>query len=67
MPATVSIRGGGVFGIHKLLMLSDDEIITIEHTAQNRRVFARGAIAAATWLIGRRPKVYSIQDMLREK
>jgi 4-hydroxy-tetrahydrodipicolinate reductase len=67
MPPPVSIRGGGVFGVHKLMMMNENEVITIEHSALNRRVFAAGALQAATWLVGKRPGVYSMQDVLREK
>jgi len=67
MPAPVSIRGGGVFGIHKLWMMNEDEIITIEHSALNRRVFASGAVQVATWLVGQKPGFYTMQDALRKK
>ena len=47
LPAPLSIRGGGIYGIHRIQAMSDEEIISIEHTALNRRVFAKGAIWAA--------------------
>ena len=64
LPPPLAIRGGGVFGIHRAWALGEDETITIEHTAMNRRVFARGAIAAARWIIGRSPGLYGLADVL---
>jgi 4-hydroxy-tetrahydrodipicolinate reductase len=61
----VSIRGGGIFGIHKLWAMGEEETITIEHTALNRRVFAKGAIQAAQWIVGQRAGMYTIQDVLK--
>ena len=54
LPPIISIRGGGVPGIHKISARSADEVITIEHTAINRRVFARGALVAARWLFDKK-------------
>lgn len=59
-----STRGGGIIGIHKLWLMGEEETLTIEHTATNRAVFARGAIDAAIWLQNKSPKVYSFQDFL---
>jgi 4-hydroxy-tetrahydrodipicolinate reductase len=62
----VSIRGGGVFGIHKIQILGEEETLTFEHQALNRTVFARGAISAATWVSQQGPGSYTIQDMLEK-
>ena len=59
-----AIRGGGVFGIHKVWALSPDEVITLEHSALNRSVFAAGALKATEWLIGQKPGCYSLVDVL---
>ncbi len=64
VPEPLSIRGGGVFGVHKVFALSDQEVITLEHTALNRQVFAQGALFAAKWLISQKPGKYQIQDAL---
>ena len=50
LPEPLSVRGGGVFGIHKLMAMSEEETITIEHVALNRKVFAKGAVKAAVRL-----------------
>lgn len=64
LEAPVAIRGGGIFGIHRVWAMGQEETITLEHTAMNRRVFARGALKAATWLLGRPPGFYSMDDVL---
>jgi 4-hydroxy-tetrahydrodipicolinate reductase len=61
----VSIRGGGVFGVHKVLALGEEEVLTIEHQALNRTVFARGALLAAKFCARRRKGLYSMSDVLR--
>lgn len=62
---TVSIRGGGVFGIHKIFALSDEEMITFEHTALTRAVFAKGALHAAEWIINRKSGLYDFGDSIK--
>ncbi|MCB0406933.1 MAG: 4-hydroxy-tetrahydrodipicolinate reductase [Bdellovibrionales bacterium] len=60
----VSLRGGGIFGIHKIFAMSEDETITLEHTALNRSVFAAGAIRAAEWLSAKEKGLYHLNDIL---
>lgn len=60
----LSIRGGGIFGIHKVWAMSEEETITFEHQALSRRVFAKGAVQAAQWLKEQKPGFYSMQDLL---
>jgi 4-hydroxy-tetrahydrodipicolinate reductase len=64
VPAPLAIRGGGIFGIHRIWAMGEEETITLEHTAINRRVFARGAMKAAQWLISQKPGLYSLNDTL---
>lgn len=56
-------RRAGVTGIHKIKYDSDIDLIEISHTAKNREGFARGALMAAQWSIGREG-VFSMKDML---
>lgn len=63
-PEPLAIRGGGIFGIHRVWAMGEEETITLEHNAMNRRVFARGAMKAAQWLIQQAPGKYTINDML---
>lgn len=64
IPPAVSIRGGGIFGIHRIWAMSDQEIITIEHQALNRKVFAEGALRAGLALVNKSPGLYSMKDLI---
>lgn len=64
LPEPVAIRGGGVFGVHKIYSMSDEEVLVFEHNALNRTVFAKGAVKAAEWLVRQKPGVYQIRDVL---
>ncbi len=62
----LSIRAGGVPGVHDLVIAGPNEMIRIEHTAFSRRVFAQGALYAAERLCRQRePRIYSMEDVLR--
>jgi 4-hydroxy-tetrahydrodipicolinate reductase len=65
VPEPLAIRGGGIFGIHKVWAMGEEETITIEHTALNRRVFASGALRAADWIAAQGPGLYQMVDVLR--
>jgi 4-hydroxy-tetrahydrodipicolinate reductase len=64
IPSPLSIRAGGVFGVHKIHGISEEEWITLEHKALNRGVFARGALRAASWIVGKKPGLYNFSDVL---
>ncbi len=59
-----ALRGGSVAGDHTVHFLADDERIALSHLAENRRIFARGAVRAAQWLIGREPGRYTMPQVL---
>ena len=60
-----SVRVGHVPGRHELILDGPFEQLRLVHDARDRRVFAEGALAAATWLAGHRaPGVYTMQDVL---
>ncbi|MND86312.1 4-hydroxy-tetrahydrodipicolinate reductase [compost metagenome] len=59
-----SLRAGGVIGEHTVLFGSDDELLTLSHSAIDRSLFAKGAVAAAAWVRNRRPGLYDMQDVL---
>jgi 4-hydroxy-tetrahydrodipicolinate reductase len=63
-PEPLAIRGGGIFGIHRVWAMGEEETITLEHTAMNRRVFARGALRATQWLLDKGPGLYRMDDVL---
>lgn len=58
------MRGGSVVGEHSVSFLADGEVLTLAHSAQDRSMFARGAIAAALWVAGRPPGQYDMRDVL---
>ncbi len=59
-----TLRGGTVIGEHEVILALDQERITLGHIAEDRGVFANGAVAAALWVRGRPPGLYSMTDVL---
>src|SRR5262249_3698481 len=60
-----SLRGGSVAGDHQVIFASEGERIELGHRAENRAIFARGAVRAALWLAqGRAPGRYTMNDVL---
>ncbi|MFN3425720.1 MAG: 4-hydroxy-tetrahydrodipicolinate reductase [Novosphingobium meiothermophilum] len=59
-----SLRGGTVAGDHSVHFLADNERLTFSHLAENRAIFAKGAIRAAQWLLGRKPGRYTMPEVL---
>ncbi len=59
-----SIRGGSIVGEHDIIFSGLDEIIEIKHTATSKMIFAKGAIEAAKFLIGKPAGMYSMSDMM---
>ena len=59
-----SMRAGGIVGEHSVVFASEDEILTLAHSARDRSLFARGALAAARWAIGKPPGLYDMMDVL---
>jgi len=58
-------RGGDVAGEHTVLFLGDGERLELSHRASDRAIFARGAVHAARWLVGKPPGLYSMRDIVR--
>ena len=58
------LRGGGIIGEHAVVFATEDEILTLSHSARDRSLFARGAVAAALWLPGKPPGLYDMMDVL---
>ncbi len=59
-----SLRGGTVVGDHTVIFAGAGERIELSHRAEDRGVFARGALAAALWTRGKAPGLYSMADVL---
>ncbi|MEO0566152.1 MAG: 4-hydroxy-tetrahydrodipicolinate reductase [Pseudomonadota bacterium] len=59
-----AIRGGDVVGEHDVLFAGQGERITLRHVASDRMIFARGALKAAIWGLGKAPGEYDMVDVL---
>lgn len=59
-----SLRGGSVAGDHDVILAAEQERLILSHRAEDRMVFARGAVRAAAWLIGRPAGRYAMADVL---
>ncbi len=59
-----SLRGGTVAGDHSVIFAGPSERITLAHHAEDRMLFAQGALRAAMWAHGRQPGLYSMADVL---
>lgn len=59
-----SLRGGSVAGDHDVLFLGPEERLILSHRAENRMIFARGALAAARFLHRQTPGLYSMRDVI---
>lgn len=59
-----SLRGGSAAGDHMVLLASEGERIELWHRAENRDIFARGALKAAEWLAGKPAGRYAMADVL---
>ncbi len=62
--AIMALRGGDIVGRHTVGFYNDGEFIELNHTATSRDTFAKGAIRAAKWIVGKEPKLYNINDCL---
>jgi 4-hydroxy-tetrahydrodipicolinate reductase len=62
-----SIRKGEIIGEHEVTFSSGKEVITLNHEAFDRALYSDGALTAAKWLIGKRPGLYSMRDLLNFK
>jgi 4-hydroxy-tetrahydrodipicolinate reductase len=58
------MRGGGIVGEHSVTFAAEDELLTLSHSARDRSLFARGAVAAARWVAGKPPGLYDMADVL---
>ena len=59
-----SLRGGSVAGDHMVIFASDNERIELVHRAENRAIFANGAVKAAVWLMRQKAGRYNMQEVL---
>ena len=60
-----SLRYGSEVGTHEILISTGSETLTLKHEAENRSLFAHGALTAAAFLVGKAPGLYDLQDIVR--
>jgi 4-hydroxy-tetrahydrodipicolinate reductase len=59
-----SLRGGTVAGEHDVMFLGDKERVILSHKAENRMIFAKGALVGARFLVGKPAGLYSMRDVI---
>ena len=57
-------RGGSIVGEHDVIFAGQDEVITFQHTAYSKAIFAKGAVSAAKFLVGKEPRLYTMADVI---
>ena len=62
-----SMRKGEIIGEHEVTFSSGKEIITLNHEAFDRALYSEGALTAAKWLMGKKPGLYSMRNVLNFK
>lgn len=59
-----AVRGGDIVGEHSVMLIGERERVTLGHAAQDRALFAEGALRAARWMAGQAPGTYTMRDVL---
>src|ERR1700761_6978804 len=59
-----SLRAGTIVGEHQVILAGPSERLVLSHSAEDRRIFAAGALAAAKWGQGKKPGLYAMADVL---
>lgn len=62
-----AVRGGTIVGVHDVIFAGTDEVITFNHTAYSKSVFAKGALEAAKFLAGKPAGMYDMADVIAAK
>lgn len=59
-----AVRGGSIVGDHEVIFAGTDEVITIQHTAYSKAIFAKGAVEAAKFLAGKPAGMYDMSQVV---
>jgi len=59
-----SLRLGNEVGVHEIIIATGSETITLKHEAENRSLFAQGALAAAAFIVGKAPGLYDMRSII---
>jgi 4-hydroxy-tetrahydrodipicolinate reductase len=58
------VRAGDIVGEHTVTFAAAGERVELTHRATDRMIFARGALRAGHWLVGKPPGLYAMKDVL---
>ncbi|MBS4539220.1 4-hydroxy-tetrahydrodipicolinate reductase [Clostridium sp. D2Q-11] len=61
-----AIRGGNIVGEHTVIFAGDDEVVEIKHTANSKKIFAKGSLEAAQYIINQKPGLYTMDNLLNK-
>lgn len=61
-----SVRGGTMVGEHEILFAGNDEVLTLSHTAQSKKIFANGAVNAVLFMAEKPSGLYKMADLIRK-
>lgn len=61
-----SLRMGNTVGVHEVFINTGTQVLTLKHEAQDRALFAEGALAAAAYVIGQAPGLYHVENLISE-
>ncbi len=61
-----AVRGGSISGEHQVLFAGEDEVLEIKHTAQSKRLFAKGALKASSYIIMKEKGLYNMDDLIND-
>lgn len=61
-----SLRMGNTVGVHEVIVNTGTQVLTLKHEAQDRSLFAEGALSAAKFVMGQAPGLYHIENMVNE-
>ncbi len=62
-----AVRGGNIVGEHEVIFAGMDEVITFQHTAYSKGVFAKGAVEAAKFMKGKGAGLYDMKEVIAAK
>ena len=59
-----AVRGGTIVGEHSVIFAGTDEVLEFKHEAFSKKIFSKGAVKAAEYILGKEPKIYTMEDVL---
>ena len=59
-----AVRGGTIVGEHSIIFAGTDEVLEFKHEAFSKKIFSKGAVKAAEYILGKEPKIYTMEDIL---